>query len=299
MNIQDALQFAELEIQTQEASTDGRYLLSHIVNKDFTWLKTWPDKILTEIEEKKFKALINRRIKGEPIAYITGEKHFWSLRLETNDSTLIPRPETELLVEQALLFLSDYQTKLNGQIVASRQTENKDSLNGLSILDLGTGTGAIGLSIGKERPNDRVIASDYKKNAVALAQRNARANQINNIEILQSNWFSALGERLFDLIVSNPPYVQENDPHLLEGDLRYEPNSALISSGDGLDDIRKIVLESKKHLRENGGLMIEHGFQQGMSVNAIFEENGFSKIRPVNDLSGLERITMGVYRLPN
>ena len=253
--------------------TDVEFLLSHCLDKSLTWLKTWPEALLSSNEEQQFKLYVERRTKGEPIAYITGSKAFWSLELLTNNATLIPRAETELLVELALEELS--------------------AKSSARVLDLGTGTGAIALSIGSERPNDFVLASDFNERAVKLAQKNAKANRVANVKVVHSDWFKNINEIKFDLIVSNPPYVASNDPHLNQGDLVFEPNSALVATGNGLDDIRHIVEKSKDFLKDNCVLMLEHGFEQGELVRDIFLNNGYQSVKTTQDLAGLDRVTQG------
>jgi len=274
MNIQAALDYAQSEIKNNESQIDARYLVSFVVKKNFTWLKTWSDKNLTELQISQLKKLIGRRNDGEPIAYLTGEKDFWTLTLKTNSSTLIPRAETELLVEQALEFLK------------KRQVAN--------VLDLGTGTGAIGLAIASERKKDNIFACDFELKAVELAQQNAKENRISNIKIFQSDWFSNLENNHFELIVSNPPYVIENDPHLEQGDLVFEPNSALVAKENGLADIKAIIRQAPQYLSDGGALMIEHGYEQGKQVRELFELSGFVQIKTIRDLLGLERVTSGV-----
>jgi len=275
MNVKGAIQFVTSSIGGNEADVDARYLLSFILNKSFTWLKTWPEKILDDTQVETLTRLIERRKKGEPIAYITGTKDFWTLSLKTNPSTLIPRPETELLVESALAFL-----------------ENKDDAK---ILDLGTGTGAIGLAIASEKPNSKIVASDFQIDAVKLAKENVQLNKIDNIEILLSDWFLNITDKEFDLIVSNPPYVKENDPHLSQGDLRFEPKSALASGDNGLADIKIIIEESRSRLVNGGSLMIEHGYQQANDLRDIFQSFGYHKVKVIKDLAGLDRISIGVF----
>lgn len=261
------------EDSKQSAKVDAEFLLSYVLDKSFTWLKTWPDYELSDNQVGDFRDCIERRNQGEPIAYITGKKAFWSLELETNESTLIPRAETELLVELAL-------EALKPKVIAK-------------VLDLGTGTGAIALSIAYERREDQVFGLDFNQGAVRLAQKNALNNQITNATFLQSDWFEALEETRFDLVVSNPPYVAEGDPHLLKGDLVFEPDSALISSGDGLDDIRHIISTAKRFLISNGQLMVEHGFAQGEAVRKIFEDNQYREVETKQDLLGMDRVTLG------
>jgi len=273
MNVQQALVFVQSEIASDQAFIDARYLLSHVLQKNFSWLKTWPETLLSEEQQITLTAMVKRRKNGEPIAYITGEKEFWTLKLETNSSTLIPRPETELLVEKAIEFLNFYEKA--------------------KILDLGTGTGAIALAIASERRNDQVYASDFQLGAVELAQRNARLNNLHNVTILQSDWFSNIEKLEYQLIVANPPYVAPDDPHLEKGDLIFEPDSALVSGDNGLSDIKIIVSQTKSYLAAAGKLMIEHGFEQGREVRQIFEQFGYDNVETACDLSGLDRITMG------
>ena len=279
MNVEDAIKFAAKEIDKSElnaeADIDARYLVSHVLQKDFTWLRAWQDKELSDQQEFALEAIVQRRKSGEPIAYITGEKDFWTLTLETNASTLIPRPETELLVEKALDYLFEKPKA--------------------KVLDLGTGTGAIALAIATERQNDTIVATDYVQEAVELAKRNAQKNNINNVIILQSDWFLNMTESRFDLIVCNPPYVEENDPHLKQGDLRFEPLTALTASDNGLADIKIIIEESKSRLVQGGMLMIEHGYQQASDLKILFQKFGYQKIDVIKDLSGLERISTGIF----
>ena len=275
MNVEDAIAFASEEIATSESLIDAKYLVSYVLNKNFTWLTTWQDKNISVDEEIKLKKLVERRKSGEPIAYITGEKDFWTLTLQTNPSTLIPRPETELLVEKALEFLS-------------KKISNK-------VLDLGTGTGAIALSIASERKSDIIFASDFISEAVELAKINALKNKVQNVTILQSDWFSNIKDSDFDLIISNPPYVEENDIHLNQGDLRFEPNSALTSADNGFADIKTIIHESKYYLVNGGALMMEHGFEQGEKIRSLLNTAGYSKIETIKDISNLDRITIAIY----
>ncbi len=209
---------------------------------------------------------------GEPIAYILGEREFFGLRLQLNAHTLIPRPETELLVEKAL------------QIITS---------NAYSVLDLGTGSGAVALAIAHHRPHTHVVASDISDAALAVASANAQHLKVQNVNFLQSDWYAEFGEQCFDLIVSNPPYIAADDPHLQLGDLRFEPRSALASGTDGLTAISDIIRQSPRHLNSGGALWLEHGYNQAASVRELLRQTGFTDICSVRDLANIERISGG------
>ena len=263
---------SELATVSDSARLDTEILLAYVLKKDRSWLYTWPEKQIPADIHYQFLQLMSRRTMGEPIAYLTGRKGFWSLELEVNKTTLIPRPETELLVELALEKIPN--TKVN-------------------VLDLGTGTGAIALAIAKERPNAKVKGVDCVSDAVELARRNAHLNNISNVEFIQSKWFENVGDEKFDLIVSNPPYIDSEDPHLLLGDIRFEPRSALISQEQGFADLRHIVKNAKIYLKRNAWLFVEHGWQQGKKMKENFSENEFSNISTAKDTEGRDRITYG------
>lgn len=269
--LQDA---ARAFVHSETARLDAQVLLCHVLDKPTSYLYTWPDKILTDEEQTQFSALVARRIAGEPIAYIVGYRDFWSLRLRTSPATLIPRPDTELLVELVLSHLPSAPCQL---------------------LDLGTGTGAIALSVASERPDCHVFGVDYQQDAVLLALENQRENQITNADFIQSDWFSAIKAQQFAVIVSNPPYIDATDPHLQRGDVRFEPASALIADANGLADIRHICQQSVKYLEISGWLFIEHGASQGQAVRDIFHGAGFSQIATKRDYNGLERVTLGQF----
>lgn len=282
LTIAGALEMALRELSSDSARVDAEYLLSKAVNRSFTWLKTWPDTQLSEPQEREFRQDMARRKLGEPVAYITGEQGFWTLTLESNPSTLIPRAETELLVEAGLLHLQ--QTQVSNSKATTRP----------KVLDLGTGTGAVALAIAAERADADVLACDFNPQAVELARRNSVKNKLSNVEVRQSDWFSGVSEHRFNLILSNPPYVAAGDPHLDRDDLRFEPATALVAGGDGLDDIRKISAQAPQYLVSGGALMVEHGFQQGEAVRELFRVSGFSAVETRVDLAGLERITLGI-----
>ena len=254
------------------ARLDVELLLQGILKKSRAYLYAWPEKQLDESQYTEFEAQLKRRAQGEPIAYITGEQGFWSLDLDVAPCTLIPRPETETLVELALSYLSDHS----------------------HVLDLGTGTGAIALALASEFRQAHIEAVDLSEEAVALAISNARKHRLQNVRFYQSDWFENVNAR-FDLIVSNPPYLEADDPHLSQGDVRFEPHSALVSGQDGLDDIRMICREAKKHFFDEGVLMIEHGWNQGEQVAAEFAAHGYSGIETHKDFGGRDRVTLARY----
>ena len=252
---------------------DAELLLLHVLGRERIWLFTHESDLLGEVDAIAFEALVLRREAGEPVAYLTGTRGFWTLDLLVTPDTLIPRPETELLVELAL----------------ARISVDADA----RIADLGTGSGAIALAIASERPHAKVIATDASEAALAIAQQNAQRNNIVNIEFRLGSWFAPLAGERFDVIVSNPPYIESSDPHLSEGDLRFEPASALESGKDGLDDLRIITIEAAFHLKSDGWLMVEHGWNQGSSVRALFEAAGFTDVQTARDLEDRDRITLG------
>ena len=256
---------------------EAELLLCHVVAKPRTWLVAWPEKRLTDEELASFMELVRQREDGAPVAYLTGEREFWSLVLKVTPDTLIPRPETELLVETVLERFGDRQE--------------------LTLVDMGTGSGAIALAIAKEKPRWRVIATDISEEALAVARSNAEKHLINNVIFRQGDWYDALPtETHVDVIVSNPPYVAEEDPHLEQGDVRFEPRSALASGSEGLDDIRKLLPGAIVHLRDGGSLLVEHGYTQGAAVRELMNHYGYRDISTVRDLEGHERVTLGSYR---
>lgn len=258
---------------------DAQVLLCFALNKPRSFLYTWPEYALTEQELLRLNALVQRRCNGEPIAYITGEREFWSLSLKVSMATLIPRPETERLVEIALdkVFGADGQAPLMGD-----------------LLDLGTGTGAIALALASELPSRQIYALDRVPDAIELAKRNGAELGLNNVHFLLSHWFDNLSrDQRFDLIVSNPPYIDENDEHLTQGDVRFEPLSALVADNNGLSDIIDIIDKGRCFLHSNGWLMIEHGYQQASAVREIFASYGYQNVSTAQDHQGLDRVTMG------
>lgn len=230
------------------ARLDTELLLAAAMGKPRSFLRTWPERIVPREANELFDDWIARRRNGEPVAYILGHQGFWSLDLEVAPHTLIPRPDTELLVETALATLA---------------------ADTATVLDLGTGTGAIALALASERPLWTVTAVDRVEEAVALAERNRQRLLLENVEVRRSHWFSALDGRRFRMIVGNPPYIPASDPHLSEGDVRFEPKSALVAGSDGLDDIRQIVAQAPQHLLDEGWLLLEHGYDQGAAVREL------------------------------
>ncbi|ELY3421034.1 peptide chain release factor N(5)-glutamine methyltransferase [Cronobacter sakazakii] len=254
---------------------DAEILLAFVTGRTRTVILAFGETALTDDELTRLDALLARRAAGEPVAYLIGQREFWSLPLEVSPATLIPRPDTECLVEQALARLPATPCR---------------------ILDLGTGTGAIALALASERPDCHVTALDVIPEAVALAKRNAQRLGIDNVTILQSHWFSALTDARFSLIVSNPPYIDGDDPHLSQGDVRFEPKSALVADNAGLADLETLVTEARRFLEDNGWLMLEHGWQQGEAVRELFTRAGYQGVETCRDYGGNERLTLGHYR---
>ncbi|MGO1298010.1 MAG: peptide chain release factor N(5)-glutamine methyltransferase [Vibrio sp.] len=254
-------------------SLDAAVLLCHALNKPRAYLFTWPDKALNEDESAQFDALIALRVEGRPVAHITGEREFWSLPLQVSPTTLIPRPDTERLVEVAL-ELSDIPA---GQ-----------------VLDLGTGTGAIALALASEWPQRSIIGVDLRIEAQQLAQHNAARLGFDNVTVKQGSWFTPLDDGTkFALIVSNPPYIEENDPHLEQGDVRFEPKSALVAREKGLADISYISEHARDYLLDGGWLVFEHGYDQGAAVRQQLATLGYHDVSTERDYGGQERVTLG------
>lgn len=263
----------ELGSVSETARLDAEVLLCHLIEKPRTWLYAWGDQLLSADTQAAFAALIAKRQAGEPVAYLTGQREFWGLMLETAPSTLIPRPDTELVVEAAV----------------ARATAAAGTL-----LDLGTGTGAIALAFASERPEWRVTGGDVVPDAVALARRNAQRLAITNATFVESNWFAGLAEAAcFDLIVSNPPYIAADDHHLREGDVRFEPRSALVADDNGLADLRHLVDAAWQHLQPGGWLLLEHGWAQAPKVCAMLKACGYQHVESLQDLGQQPRVSVG------
>ena len=269
--IQSLLDSAELPA-SPTARLDAELLLAAVLGKPRSYLRTWPEHEPSAEQLAAFAALLERRRMGEPVAYILGHQGFWSLDLEVAPHTLIPRPDTELLVETAL------------QLAPATPQR---------VLDLGTGSGAIALALASERGGWQVIGVDRIAEAVALAERNRQRLKLGNAEFRQSSWFDGLAGERFGLILSNPPYIAADDRHLGEGDVRFEPVSALVAGVDGLDDIRQIIAQAPRHLQGGGWLLLEHGYDQAEAVRELLAAAGFTAVDSRRDLGGHQRISLG------
>jgi release factor glutamine methyltransferase len=263
----------QLAASSPSPRLDAEVLLMHITGLARTALITHAQELLLPENEKRLHALLARRAHGEPVAYLTGKREFWSLDLCVTPDVLIPRPETELLVEQALAHIPDDAE--------------------WTVADLGTGSGAIALAIATERPHCHLIATDNAAAALAVARANATRLGIARVEFRQGEWLKPLAGMRFDVIVSNPPYVRANDPHLTQGDVRFEPESALIAGADGLDAIRRITADAVSGLRPGGWLLFEHGYDQAQAVRTLLETHGYDRIASCRDTAGHERVTAG------
>ncbi|GAA0695096.1 peptide chain release factor N(5)-glutamine methyltransferase [Marinobacterium maritimum] len=264
---------AELAAISDSPRLDIELLLCEVLDKPRSWLFTWPDKTLSAEQQARFEQLLTRRLQGEPVAHLLGYRDFWTLRLKVSPDTLIPRPDTETLVEQALALLPDGPAR---------------------VADLGTGTGAIALALASERPQWQLTATDLHPGAVMLARENAQAHQLSNVEILQGSWCAPLSGH-FDMIVSNPPYIDPEDPHLSQGDVRFEPLSALTAEDKGMADIRSIAEQAKAHLKSGGWLLFEHGYDQGETVRDLLRQLGYAQVRTQRDLGDNDRVTLGCW----
>ncbi len=252
-------------------SLDARILLAHSLAKSTTFLMTWPEHQVDNQPLLNFIELINQRASGTPIAHLIGYRDFWTLRLAVNEHTLIPRPETELLVESVLALTLPQETQL---------------------LDLGTGTGAIALSLAWENPSWQISAVDLVPEAIELAKMNAKNHQLNHVNFYQSCWFEKVDQSNFDIIVSNPPYVESASEYLSQGDVRFEPLSALTSGEDGLEDIRHIGAHAQRYLNPNGVLVLEHGYNQAEAIALLLKGYGYQNIESRLDLNGHARVTI-------
>ena len=252
---------------------DAEVLLLHVLQQPLAWLICYGHTAANSSQIRHYFDLIGKRQQGQPIAYLIGHKEFWSLKLVVNEHVLIPRADTETLVEQALIRLPEKKAQ--------------------QVLDLGTGSGAIALSIAKERPLTQVLATDAHVAALSVASSNAKLHGLENVDFAQSSWFDKIDGAQFDLIAANPPYINAQDAHLKRGDLRFEPDSALIAGGDGLADLAQIITQSPQYLNQQGWLMLEHGYDQQAQVQTLFENAGFINIECHHDLNKLPRCTSG------
>jgi release factor glutamine methyltransferase len=259
---------------TDNPVLEAELLLAHVLDKPRSYLYAWPEEALPDESIPYFVHCLKRRCQLEPIAYITGCREFWSLALSVSNDTLIPRPETELLVEAVLNLVPHHHTEM-------------------TVADLGTGSGAIALALGYERSKWQICAVDASESALAIARNNAQKLALKNISFYQGNWCTALPCTGFDVIVSNPPYIGEAEWERYADGLAFEPRSALVSGQDGLDAIREIGQSAKRYLKPFGYVLVEHGFLQGTAVRTIFAAAGYGEIHSIHDLSGNERVTIG------
>ena len=274
-SIQNLLaQAAQVLAATSESPVlDAEVLLCHVLQQNRPFLRAWCDKNVGESESAHFQKLCGQRQQGHPIAYLVGQREFWSRDFLVNPAVLIPRPDTELLIELALPLIPLGTP--------------------CQILDLGTGSGIIGITLAAERPKSQVVAADFSLSALAVAQANANHHQLVNIRFYHSDWFNSLPPQRFQIIVSNPPYIAPDDTHLQQGDIRFEPQSALIAAKNGLQDIQTITRSAKNWLAANGCLLIEHGYDQETAVQALFIACGYQNVQTHKDLSGQPRVTSG------
>lgn len=309
-----------LNLDPGSARIEVQCLLQALLQVNRAWLLTHPEQLLSNGQQSRFNDLFERRMNGEPIAYLLGEREFFGLVFKVTPATLIPRPETELLVELALQrcgrvaapppgtpapcgctpppspqpspALPARSTPVGSQLLRSDPSAGGRGSK-FRVLDLGTGSGAIALSIAHARPDAEVVAVDASAAALEVARFNMQQLNLGNVRLLHSDWFGALQGERFDVIVSNPPYIAADDVHLGQGDVRFEPPSALISGAHGLDDIRRICAQAKAHLRPKGWLLFEHGYDQAVQVRALLQQYGFEEIFSARDLSGIERVSGG------
>jgi release factor glutamine methyltransferase len=276
-NVRKLLATAERSLKNLEsARLDAELLLANSLNTDRAALYAYPEKEVSKKDAANFQLLVKKRIDNYPIAYLTGTREFWSLQLEVDQHTLIPRPETECLVETILEIIP-----------------NDDKYD---ILDLGTGSGAIALALAKERPNSNVLAVDLSPEALAVSAANAITHEISNIHFLQSDWFSELAGRQFDLIVSNPPYVDSNDRGFIEGEIRYEPRLALDGGHQGMQAITHLIPAATHFLKPGGWLVLEHGYQQANTIQQLFTDIRYRNIHTRQDYAGLDRLSFAQWQ---
>ena len=269
----------QLARASESAQLDAEILLAHVLDRPRTWLRTWPEYTVSQSDHNAYQKIITQRQSGVPVAYLAGKRDFWLHCFQVCPDVLIPRPDTELLVELAL------------KIIPADKP--------YAILELGTGSGIISISLGAERPASRITATDISAQALSIAGNNAESIGVPNIDFVQGNWFSGLDGNAYDFIISNPPYVEENDPHLYQGDVRFEPRMALSSGHDGLRDIRVIASQARDYLADNAYLAIEHGYNQADAVKRILSEHQYTNIKNHRDLQNNPRVTIAQYPKPN
>lgn len=264
-----------LSCVSESSQLDAEVLLGHCLDKTRSFLKAWPEHRPSSAQIIRYQQLIEQRRLGQPIAYLTGKREFWSREFKVSPDVLIPRPDTELLIELSLDLLPV-------------GTPTK-------IIDLGTGSGILAITLAAERALTNVIATDISPAALKIAQKNAEQLHVKNVRFLSSHWFDAVTEVDFDLVISNPPYIASKDSHLQQGDVRFEPKSALVSEEEGLKDIRLIAEQARAHLKDNGHLLVEHGYNQEAEVQAIFKTLNYRHVATHSDLSGNPRVTSGLW----
>lgn len=265
----------QLTASSETALLDAEVLLCYCLNKNRVFLRVWPEYQPGAEQSARFNSIISQRANGVPVAYLTGQREFWSRNFYVNPDVLIPRPDSELLIELCLEHLADRRKA--------------------KIIDLGTGSGILAITLAAERHLAEVSATDISPKALAIAKQNADNLGV-NVRFIQSNWLDVVLDQDFDIIISNPPYISEHDPHLQQGDVRFEPDCALISADNGLKDIQLIVEQSRRHLRNAGLLLIEHGYNQQNAVQAIFKAYNYLDICTHSDLSGNPRVTLGLWK---
>ncbi|MGZ5620849.1 MAG: peptide chain release factor N(5)-glutamine methyltransferase [Methylobacter sp.] len=262
-----------LALVSDSALLDAEVLLCQALNKPRSHLRAWPDKLLQTEQLTAFKTLLVQRQKGIPVAYITGNREFWSRDFQVSPDVLIPRPDTELLIELSL------------KLIPADEPVN--------IIDLGTGSGIIAITLATERPHAQITATDFSLAALSIAQINADKHHINNIQFYQSDWFADVPNTKFNLVISNPPYIAEDDSHLQQGDVRFEPQTALRATEQGLGDIKIISNAARHYLEPCGHLLIEHGYNQQQQVQTLFKDLHYDNVQTYTDLSGQPRVTYG------
>lgn len=272
MQIKQALAATEkLKGVSETPEVDLEFILCHVLDKPRSYLFTWPERELTDVQQERFSALLEQRSTGMPVAHLTGTRGFWSFELEVSPDTLIPRPDTELLVETALRLVPESRAR---------------------VADLGTGTGAIALALAIEKPGWQLVASDFQAGAVALAERNRKKLDVTNLKVIEGSWFAPHQGR-YQMIVSNPPYIDPQDKHLQQGDVRFEPLTALTAAKEGMADIELISQQARSYLDNNGWLAFEHGYDQGERCRKLLHSLGYKQVETFRDYAGNDRVTCG------